>query len=234
MTEETPQHDTPEILPGLATQATRGRRFIAVAGLTSAALFSGFLVAGIVFAALEGGGGVVTQTDLLVKLKTLSQEKDPKVETLKQLVADERKRIAEGRAAPSGAALKLLAQIEEILQAPDVGTGRLREIYREEDARIRREHQFRQRTITVGAVLLLGMLGAMVACARWYVSLDRRLPTPPKYAGSSEWPRALGVAAAVALSTLLVGVLAALYYLKVPGTPTEPVPSHSLGTGRQT
>ena len=229
-----PQHvdDVTEVLPGLATQATRDQRFTAVAALTLASLFSGIVIAALVVTALEGSGSVVTQSELLKKLKRLSQEKDFKTETLKELVATERKHIESLKASGKADEASLeshesfVAHLSALAEAQDPRTEKLREIFRAEDARIRLEHKLRRLRMGVGAMLLLLGVVAIVVSARRYLSLDEALPKPPKHeasTGTSGEPSflTLGVVTVIALAAVLVVTFIALHDLWVPDVPTK-------------
>ena len=61
--------DVPEVLPGLASQRNRGRRFAAVTLLTLAAIFTGIVVAVLVITALAGGSSVVVDSPLMTRIK---------------------------------------------------------------------------------------------------------------------------------------------------------------------
>ena len=192
MSHDAPPEDVRQVLPGLATQETRGRRFLALSLMTVAAVFSGVVVAVLVMTYLQD-----------------SPTGQPESVTLKQL---------------------------GVLLARNPDDVALKELYRQEDLRVRRAHAARRRRMQTGPWLLLAGLGVLVASARWYASLDERLPRARKASermDDSGTPRlrVRGVVTVVGVAVLLaaaVGVMSVSWErppADVPdgGRPPDPV-----------
>ena len=171
MSDDTDCNDTPQVLPGLATQETRGRRFLALSLVAVAAVFSGVVVAMLVMTYLED-----------------SPTGQPESVTLKQL---------------------------GVLVARNPDDVALKELYRQEDVRVRRAHGIRRRRMQTGPYLLLAGLVVLVVSARWYASLDERLPRARKASERMDDSRTSGlrvrgvvtVTGVAVLLTATVGVL---------------------------
>jgi len=87
--EENRTDDAPEVLPGLATQMNRGRRFAAVALLTLAGVFTGIVIAVLTITALEGGGSVVVDSPLMKHLKDVAAREKIGKDTLDEIYREE-------------------------------------------------------------------------------------------------------------------------------------------------
>jgi len=96
VTQPATKPDATEILPGLATQATRGQRFLALSLLGLSALFSGVVVGGLVVTYLEESATGYPESALLKELQ-LQIDKDPRNETLKTLHREEDLRIRQAQ-----------------------------------------------------------------------------------------------------------------------------------------
>ena len=169
MSDTTEKPQGPKLLPRVATQETRGRRFLALSLMTVAGVFSGVVIAVLVMTYLEDS--------------PTGQPESPTLNQLKVLVDRN----------PEDTALK--------------------ELYRQEDLRVRQAHSIRRRRMKVGAYLLLVGLAVLVVSARWYASLDDRLPRPRKASEKKAGPaertlRLRGVVTVVGVAVLLAATVA--------------------------
>jgi hypothetical protein len=173
----------------------RGRRFVALALLGVATLFSGVVI------------GVMVTSLLAERANT---PRDPETGE---------------RRPPETPALRLLK--EQIGRSQGQATEALRKAIREEDQRLRARFFTYRRRMYWGAWLLLVGLVGVVASARWYASLDPKMPMPKPLAERPDadvWLRARRrslvavavVAGILGASLLVMGLMGLMGHSKLP------------------